>query len=33
MREGKTEAILRRGVTKRDEADDSDSNSTSTRHM
>jgi hypothetical protein len=33
MREGKTEAILRRGVAKRDEADDADSSSTSTRHM
>jgi hypothetical protein len=32
-REGKTEAILRRGVAKRDEVDDSDSTSTSTRHM
>jgi hypothetical protein len=33
MREEKTKAILRRGVAKRDEVDDSDSNSTSTRHM
>jgi hypothetical protein len=33
MKKGKIEAILRRGVAKRDETDDSDSNSTSTRHM
>jgi hypothetical protein len=32
-REWKTEAIFRRGVAKRDEVDESDSNSTSTRHM
>jgi hypothetical protein len=33
MRKEKTEAMSRRGVAKRDEVDDSDSNSISIRHM